>query len=294
MIFIKLFDFHCDTLSKFSNYESDTNQYEFADSSCFDEYTQVFAVYVSSNDKTPEISAEKQLNAFDKLKSQFEDASGRRAVLSVENASAFGEGYRNIDAFISKGLRILSLTHNRDNEYACGSSSKIDTGLTEKGKELIAYAEKCNVAIDISHLSFNSIYDVFKIAKNPVCATHSNSYSICSNRRNITDDMFNEIVNMGGIVGINMYPHFLGKCADSNDVIRHIMHFLELGGEKNVAFGCDFDGINETPFDIKNVSDLQIIYKKLENLKIHLKTIDDIYYNNAINYINEFLYGRNR
>ncbi len=293
MIFIKLFDLHCDTLSKFAKYDTDTNQYEFADSLYFDEYTQVFAVYVSSNDKTPEVSAIKQLKVFEKIKTRFESVFGRRALLSVENASAFGEGYRNIDAFISKGLKILSLTHNGDNEYACGSSTKIDTGLTEKGKELVSYAEKCGVAIDVSHLSFNSIYDVLRIAKNPVCATHSNSYTLCSNRRNITDDMFKEIVNMGGIVGINMYPPFLGKCADSNDAVRHIVHFLELGGEKNVAFGCDFDGINETPFDIKTVSDLQIIYKKLENFKIDLKTIDDIYYNNAINYINKFPYGRN-
>lgn len=294
MIFIRLFDFHCDTLSKFAKYDNDTNQYEFSDSSCFEEYTQVFAVYVSSNDKFPDLSAKKQLKIYEKLKSDFENNVGRRAILSVENASAFGKNYRNIDAFISKGLRILSLTHNGDNEYACGAMTKMDTGLTQKGKELISYAEQNAVAIDVSHLSFNSIYDVLKTAKNPVCATHSNAYSVCSNRRNITDDIFKEIVDMGGIVGINMYPRFLGKCADSNDVIKHIMHFFDLGGEKNIAFGCDFDGINETPFDIKTVSDLLIIYKKLENLKIDLKTIDDIYYNNANNYINKFPYGRNR
>ncbi len=291
---IKLFDFHCDTLSKFAKYDTDTNQYEFADSSCFDEYTQVFAVYVSSKDETPENSAFEQLKIFERIKIGFERIGGRRALLSVENATAFGDNYRNIDAFIYKGLKILSLTHNGDNQYACGAMTKSDTGLTEKGKELISYAEKNSVAIDVSHLSFNSIYDVLKIAKNPVCATHSNAYSVCSNRRNITDDMFKEIVDMGGIVGINMYPHFLGKCADSNDVLKHIMHFLNLGGEKNIAFGCDFDGINETPFDIKTVSDLLIIYKKLENLKIDLKTIDDIYYNNANNYINKFPFGRNR
>lgn len=294
MIFIRLFDFHCDTLSKFAKYDNDTNQYEFADSSCFEEYTQVFAVYVSSNDKFSDLSAKKQLKIYEKLKNCFENNIGRRAILSVENASAFGKNYRNIDAFISKGLRILSLTHNGDNEYACGALTKMDTGLTQKGKELISYAEQNAVAIDVSHLSFNSIYDVLKVAKNPVCATHSNAYSVCSNRRNITDDMFKEIIAMGGIVGINMYPRFLGKCADSNDVIKHIMHFFDLGGEKNIAFGCDFDGINETPFDIKTVSDLLIIYKKLENLKIDLKTIDDIYYNNANNYINKFPFGRNR
>ena len=293
MIFIRLFDFHCDTLSKFAKYDTDTNQYEFADSSCFEEYTQVFAVYVSSNDKSPDLSANKQLKIYEKLKSDFENNVGRRAILSVENASAFGKNYRNIDDFISKGLSILSLTHNGDNEYACGALTKFDTGLTQKGKELISYAEQNAVAIDVSHLSFNSIYDVLRIAKNPVCATHSNSYAVCSNRRNITDDMFKEIIAMDGIVGINVYPDFLGKCADSNDVIKHILHFMQLGGDGNLAFGCDFDGINETPFDIKTVSDLQIIYKKLENLKIDLKTIDDIYYNNAIKYINKFRYGRN-
>ncbi len=293
MIFIRLFDFHCDTLSKFAKYDTDTNQYEFSDSSCFEEYTQVFAVYVSSNDKFPELSANKQLKIYEKLKSDFENNVGRRAILSVENASAFGKNYRNIDDFISKGLSILSLTHNGDNEYACGALTKMDTGLTQKGKELISYAEQNAVAIDVSHLSFNSIYDVLRIAKNPVCATHSNSYDVCSNRRNITDDMFKEIIAMDGIVGINVYPDFLGKCADSNDVVKHILHFMQLGGDANLAFGCDFDGINETPFDIKTVSDLQIIYKKLENLKIDLKTIDDIYYNNAIKYINKFRYWRN-
>lgn len=281
---MKIFDLHCDALTKLSGFDDDALVTTTSLGKQFDAYTQVFAVYVSDNNENLSERARKQLKTYKKIKDSY-IKSGCTPLLSVENASAFGDNLIDFDNFIDAGLKIASLTHNLDNEYACGASTAHDTGITQKGKELIALLEEYDVALDISHLSFNSIYDVLKCAKKPVCATHSNSFEMCPHKRNLTDDMFKEIVNMGGVVGINMYPDFLGRNADSDTVIKHIMHFLSLGGEKTLAFGCDFDGIEKMPFDIKNLADLRIVREKLENCGIDLKIIDDIYYNNAYNYI---------
>ncbi len=45
--------------------------------------------------------------------------------------------------------------------------------------------------IDVSHLNRKSFYDIAKVTKMPIVATHSCSDFICPHKRNLTDEQFN-------------------------------------------------------------------------------------------------------
>jgi membrane dipeptidase len=95
--------------------------------------------------------------------------------------------------------------------------------------------------------------------------------------------MFKIICNSGGCVGINLYPPFLTekeKCL-STDAIRHIEHFLSLGGENHIGIGADFDGTeNILPEDIHGCEELYRIFDLLEKEGYSNELIEKISHKN--------------
>lgn len=78
-------------------------------------------------------------------------------------------------------------------------------------------------------------------AKGPFIASHSVSASIYPHARNLKDEQFAAIRQAGGLVGLNVCASQLGA-QTFEQLERHFYHYLSLGGERVVAFGCDFDG----------------------------------------------------
>ena len=81
----------------------------------------------------------------------------------------------------------------------------------------------------------------------------------------MTDEQFKIIKNSGGCVGVNFYPPFLtnrDKCG-IDDIVKHIEHFMELGGEDNIGIGADFDGVDCLPEGINGVEDMYKIFDRL-------------------------------
>ena len=117
-------------------------------------------------------------------------------------------------------------------------------------------------------------------------ATHSNSKRICNHRRNLTDEQFRIIVNRGGIVGINFCNDFLSDrgSAKLEDIIRHAEHFLELGGSKAIAIGSDFDGC-DMPAEISGIERIENLYEYFLKRNYPQSLVDDIFFNNAYNFM---------
>ena len=137
-------------------------------------------------------------------------------------------------------------------------------GISSFGRDVVKELENNNIAVDLSHASDRLFYDVINIAKKPVIATHSNSRKITNVKRNLTDEQFRIISQMGGIVGLNFYRGFLNnneEKASIDDIILHAEHFLNLGGEDVLAIGSDFDGA-DMPTDISGVESIPSIYQR--------------------------------
>ncbi len=276
---IPLFDCHCDTISRViaeggslrkNGFHTDLERlHKFAPCA------QVFAVCAETLDRPVEkadamlrrLSQEIEENSdivmlclnFHDIKKAAEP--GKVAVfISIEGC----EQISSLESAYQDGVRVLHPTWNFDNEL-CGAAMGSGKGLTEKGRAFVKKAQHMGFALDMSHISERGFWDTLEACEKPVIAGHSNAKALCNVPRNLTDEQFNALVDVGGGAGINLYPEFLGLGKDINAVIAHIEHFLSLGGERSVFLGCDFDGIDSTPTGLDGVQKLDKLYNELLN-----------------------------
>ncbi len=181
-------------------------------------------------------------------------------LFSVEGGGFFGKdlerNYRIARELKKKGIAFLSLCYNKGNELAGGALS--EGGLTAMGREVAQLLREEGISLDLSHLNHRSADELLELLPDGVVATHSNCYALADHPRNLTDGQIRALIERRGLMGINFYPPFLTnqKNAYISDILLHIRHVMALGGREILAFGSDFDGIDRTPMDLRNLWDL--------------------------------------
>ena len=99
------------------------------------------------------------------------------------------------------------------------------------------------MVVDVSHLNDGGFWDVIKLARGPVVASHSNCRALCDVPRNLTDDQLRAIRDTGGVVGLNVYHAFAhaDPARQTAEMLaRHAAHMAEVMGVEHVACGFDF------------------------------------------------------
>lgn len=165
------------------------------------------------------------------------------AIFTVEGGSFIEGSLERLQAAADAGVKMLTLTWNSKNAIASGNLTT--DGLSAFGAQVVRGMEARRMVIDVSHLNDRSFWDVVKASSRPFAASHSNARAICGHPRNLTDDMFRALVDRGGIAGFNFCREFVredGADPTRDDVLFHIDHFLQLGGEHAIALGSDYDG----------------------------------------------------
>lgn len=216
------------------------------------------------------------------------DSEKVNILLSLEGASPIINDINNLYAFYAAGVRAMTLTWNHRNFVADGVSEPY--GLTKFGREVITEMEKLKMIIDVSHLNTKGFEDVFNTVQCPIIASHSNARAICDHQRNLNDEQIKEIINRKGFIGINLYSYFLGKDGEDlkANLIKHIEHILNLGGEDVLGLGADFDGIELCPFkDIDAYPEIYSIMKQQMNLTDDL--IEKIMHKNLVDFTLNYL-----
>lgn len=162
----------------------------------------------------------------------------------------------DIDILYSLGLRSTNPVWNNQNKFGCGVKSYKDLGLTDLGKDLIKKLVDKKIAIDLSHSSEKTFFDIIHICqklknegKNPIVfASHSNSKSICNVPRNLTDEQILAIKNLDGIIGAVSIKRF---CINTKDVCNSNIDYEQkyidninymkklLGGVDHIAVSTD-------------------------------------------------------
>lgn len=276
-----VFDAHCDTLCRIcdcgGNMTKNTYNIDITRMRKYIAYTQIYAMYIA-----PEYYDNPQKRMMDLYNAYTDsDFTGITPILSLEGGEVI-ESFDAVDMLAAMGVRCVNLTWNSTNRLAGGCDDTL-SGVTPFGKDVIHRLNNNGIMIDVSHLNDKSFYDVAELSALPLIATHSNSRVICNHNRNITDDMFNIIKDSGGCIGINLYRPFVtkNKLCRIGDVIKHIEHFLELGGEDHIGIGADFDGVdNNLPDSINGCEDLYKLFDKMCNLGYSDSIIDKITHKN--------------
>ncbi|MCI8388514.1 MAG: hypothetical protein HFE63_08640 [Clostridiales bacterium] len=221
-----------------------------------------------------------------------EAAGDNAAFLAVEGGKLLSDDISRLDNLYESGVRFLTLVWNKTCKI--GGAHDTDEGLTDFGKNVVSRCFELGIIPDISHASAKMTDEVIALAEknNKVCiATHSNSYSVCTHSRNLTDERFKKIVALNGIVGISLAPMHLtsGEICTIDDIVSHIEHYMSLGGEDTVCLGCDLDGVSELPKEIESATDLTKIAEKLAQINYTDTLINKIFYANARNLISLWL-----
>lgn len=301
MKMIKYFDAHCDTVYRCyetgERMRSNSGHIALERADVFEAYAQVFTFFWSA-DKAPK---EGMLSVLKKMHELFENELQANsdimahcvtsddirhndkkisAVLSIEGADLLECDPDNIELAKKWGVRLINPTWNCANALSGTHCRESDRGLSDLGRAFVKTAEKADIMMDVSHLSEKGFWDLVEIAEKPIVASHSNSRAVYDHSRGLTDDQFKAICQTGGVVGLNLYTDFVGENPTIDDLIAHLEHFLNLGGEKHVALGGDLDGCESTVRGITGFQDVPKIYDALENRGYSKELIEDIFWNN--------------
>ena len=84
-----------------------------------------------------------------------------------------------------------------------------NNGLSSLGTEVVKEMNRLGMMVDISHISDKSFYDVLKITKAPVIASHSSCRALCGSPRNLSDDMLLALKENGGVIQICILSSYL-------------------------------------------------------------------------------------
>jgi membrane dipeptidase len=156
--------------------------------------------------------------------------------MGMENGAPIGDDLANVTYFFNRGIRYVTLTHGKDNQICDSSYDTLQTwkGLSPFGEKVVAEMNKVGIMVDISHVSDSTFYDVLKITKAPLIASHSSCrYFTPGFQRNMSDDMIKALGKNGGVIQINFGAAFLDSVARKNDALRDSLE--KLLQEKNLT-----------------------------------------------------------
>ena len=221
--------------------------------------------------------------------------------LGMENGQALENSLGALRAFHALGVRYMTLTHGRNNDWA---DSATDTpahgGLTAFGRDVVREMNRLGMLVDISHVSPQVMHQVLDISEAPVIFSHSSARALVDHRRNVPDDVLARMAGNGGVVMVTFIPAFVsaqtaawGKGLETTifgaktsaemerlekeyaavhgpapiatlaQVADHIEHVARVAGRDHVGIGSDFYGSTDEPSGLADVSRFPDLFAEL-------------------------------
>ena len=176
-------------------------------------------------------------------------------------------------------------------------------GLTDFGRQVVAEMQRLGMLVDLSHTAPGTMRDVFDTARGPVIYSHSSARALCDHPRNVPDDMLARLAAGNGVCMVTFVPAFVSQeCRDWEaglaaemrqrgldpdsptsrasarqerarrnpapratlaQVADHIEHVREVAGVEHVGIGGDFDGTDDLPDGLTDVSCYPALFAEL-------------------------------
>jgi membrane dipeptidase len=307
---IMTIDTHCDTPMEFSNVDFDLGKLH--DDGCVDFprmiagglHAEFFAVFIGQGPRSDSAYSKVRTEALEILNSIHKNVDNNHAVaeialtaddsyrlkkagkiaayIGMENGYPIGKDISSIKQYYDMGARYITLSHTKNNDI-CDSSTDPNgaenNGLSSLGVEVIKEMNRLGMMVDISHVSDKSFYDVLKITKAPVIASHSSCRALCGTPRNLSDDMLLALRDNGGAIQICILSSYLKTPEPNSEMETKLKELKEKYGEYSTL-----------PDETKKIvrreyNDVKSRYEKLATVKDIVDHIDHVVQVIGIDYV---------
>ena len=121
-----------------------------------------------------------------------------------QNCSPIEDDISLVEKVHKVGCRFMQLTYNNQSLLATGCYEKIDSGVTNFGREVIKEMNRVGIVIDMSHSAEKSTLDAIEISEKPIAITHANPSFWHAAKRNKSNELLKVLSDSGGTVS---YTH---------------------------------------------------------------------------------------
>ncbi len=158
-----------------------------------------------------------------------------------QNCSPIEDDINLIEKVHQLGCRFMQLTYNNQSLLATGCYEKIDSGVTNFGKEAIKEMNRVGIVVDMSHSAEKSTLDAIEYSEKPIAITHANPSFWHNALRNKSNELLKSLAGSNGMLGLSLYPHHLkdGTNCKLNSFCEMTAKTADLIGVKNIGIGSD-------------------------------------------------------
>jgi membrane dipeptidase len=176
----------------------------------------------------------------------------------------------------------MTLAHTKNNDICDSSTDPAgpeNNGLSAFGIQVVKEMNRLGMMVDISHISDKSFYDVLKITKAPVIASHSSCRALCGSPRNLTDDMLLALKENDGVIQICMLGNYLKTPEPNPELDSKLKELKDKYG--------DYDALPDSVKKIvrKVYKDIRKKYEKSATVKDIVDHIDHVVQVIGIDYV---------
>ncbi len=158
-----------------------------------------------------------------------------------QNCSPIEDDINLVEKVHELGCRFMQLTYNNQSLLATGCYEKVDSGVTNFGREVIKEMNRVGVVVDMSHSAEKSTFDAIDVSEKPIAITHANPTFWHPAKRNKSSELLKVLSDSDGILGLSLYPHHLKD--NSNCTLKSFCEMVAKTAEimkvDNIGIGSD-------------------------------------------------------
>ncbi len=158
-----------------------------------------------------------------------------------QNCSPIEDDIKLVEKVHQLGCRFMQLTYNNQSLLATGCYEKVDSGVTNFGREVIREMNRVGLVVDMSHSAEKSTIDAIEFSEKPIAITHANPSFWHPAKRNKSSDLLKVLSDSGGMLGLSLYPHHLKDNTNCSldSFCEMVAKTAEIMDVKKIGIGSD-------------------------------------------------------